>query len=43
MENFKNSLDLSIFDELPREQAFQYIKDKYWEEVLKQIIKILNK
>ncbi len=43
MENFENSLDLSIFNELPKEQAFEYIKAKYWEEVLKEVIKILNK
>lgn len=42
MENFTNSLDKSIFDEMPKALAFEYIKGKYWEEVKKEVQKIIE-
>lgn len=43
MENFENSLDLTIFDELPETEAFEYIKAKYWEKIKEEVVKIINK
>ena len=42
MENFHKKLDKSIFIQMPKNMAFGYIKDKYWEETLKEIQEILK-
>lgn len=37
MENFENSLDLSVFDEMEEKVALNYIKAKFWERALNQV------
>lgn len=42
MENFENSLDLSILDDLPKEEAINYIIAKYWKEIANEVMKFLD-
>jgi hypothetical protein len=39
MENFENSLDLSIFDEMDEKKALSYIEGKFWEKALNEVKK----
>ena len=42
MENFTNSLDKSIFDEMPKTLAFEYIRAKFGDWVKKEVQKIIE-
>ena len=42
MENFHKKLDKSIFIEMPKKEAFEYIKAKFGEETLKEVQEILK-
>ena len=39
MENFENSLDLSVFDEMDEKKALSYIEGKFWEKGLNEVKK----
>ena len=42
MENFHKKLDKSIFIQMPKNMAFEYIRAKFWEETLKEVQEILK-